>query len=276
MNRAEHASSLDPELRFPRASRYHPGWIRAGASGGANALWLAEWLAEAIELRPGMRVLDLGCGRAMSSVFLHREFGAQVWAVDLWHSASENLQRIRDAGVDHSVFPIHADARFLPFAAGFFDAIVSIDAFVYFGTGDLYLLDLARFVRPGGVIAIAGAGLTSELDASVPDHMGEWWEPSHWCLHSADWWRRHWQRTGVLDAELADTLPGGWRLWLQWQRTVSPGNSSEIAALEADAGRHLAYVRVVGRRTERSIDEPIVSISPRYVPRPLFRRQTKS
>jgi SAM-dependent methyltransferase len=35
-------------------------------------------LAEAIELRPGMRVLDLGCGRAMSSVFLHREFGAQV------------------------------------------------------------------------------------------------------------------------------------------------------------------------------------------------------
>jgi SAM-dependent methyltransferase len=262
---------LDPEVRFPRASRYDPDWVLASASGGANALWLAEWLAEAIELRAGMRVLDLGCGRAMSSVFLHREFGAQVWAVDLWHSASENLQRVRDAGVDHSVFPIHADARSLPFAAEFFDAIVSIDAFVYFGTDDLYLIDLARFVRPGGAIGIAGAGLTRELDVSVPDHLREWWEPGHGCLHSADWWRRHWQRTGVLDTELADTLPDGWELWLQWQRTASPNNTPEITALEADAGRHLAYVRAVGRRTEQPIDDPIVSIPPRYESRPLLR-----
>ena len=30
--------------RFPRASTYHPDWVRDGASGGANALWLTEWL----------------------------------------------------------------------------------------------------------------------------------------------------------------------------------------------------------------------------------------
>lgn len=64
--------------RFPRASRYNPEWILAGVSGGANPLWLAEWLSGAMDLRPGMRVLDLGCGRALSSIFLHREFGVQV------------------------------------------------------------------------------------------------------------------------------------------------------------------------------------------------------
>jgi cyclopropane fatty-acyl-phospholipid synthase-like methyltransferase len=36
-----------------------------------------------MDLKPSMRVLDLGCGRAMSSIFLHREFDVQVWAVDL-------------------------------------------------------------------------------------------------------------------------------------------------------------------------------------------------
>jgi cyclopropane fatty-acyl-phospholipid synthase-like methyltransferase len=46
-----------------------------------------------------MRVLDLGCGRALSSIFLRKEFEVEVWAVDLWFSASENLQRIRDADV---------------------------------------------------------------------------------------------------------------------------------------------------------------------------------
>jgi hypothetical protein len=30
--------------RFPRASKYHPDWVLAGASGGANPLWLTEWL----------------------------------------------------------------------------------------------------------------------------------------------------------------------------------------------------------------------------------------
>jgi len=88
--------------RFPRSSRYHREWISASVSGGANALWLTEWLASALDLRPGMRVLDLGCGRAASSIFLHREFGVQVWATDLWFSASESLQRIRDAGVENT------------------------------------------------------------------------------------------------------------------------------------------------------------------------------
>src|SRR5438067_12926992 len=148
--------------RFPRASGYHPEWVLASVSGGANALWLTEWLCESLDLRPGMRVLDLGCGRAMSSIFLRREFGVQVWATDLWFNPAENLQRIRDAGVEDGVFPIHADARTLPFAAEFFDAIVSIDSFFYYGTDDLYLHYLARLVKPGGPLGIAQAGLMAE------------------------------------------------------------------------------------------------------------------
>src|SRR5215471_13154568 len=173
--------------RFPRASNYNPEWLRASASGGANSLWLAEWLAEAVDLKPGMRVLDLGCGRAASSIFLHREFGVQVWATDLWFSASENLRRIRDSGIADGVFPIHSDARSLPFADNFFDAVVSLDSFPYFGTDDTYLNYIARFVRPAGSLGIAGAGLMREIDGPVPDHLREWWEPIMWCLHSSEW-----------------------------------------------------------------------------------------
>jgi cyclopropane fatty-acyl-phospholipid synthase-like methyltransferase len=260
--------------RFPRSSTYDPGWVIAGASGGANPLWLAEWLTEAMDLRPGMRVLDLGCGRAMSSIFLCREFGVRVWATDLWFSASENLQRIRDAGLDDSVFPIHADARALPFASGFFDAIVSIDSFVYYGTDDTYLNYLARFVKPTGAIGIAGAGLTQEMDA-VPDHLKSWWEPGMWCLHSAGWWKGHWERTGIVAVDVADTMTDGHQAWLEWQRAVSPDNRVEIDAIEADRGRQIGYVRVAGRRrSDAVLDEPIVSISTTYVKKPLLREAT--
>lgn len=259
--------------RFPRASCYHPDWVLASIGGASNPLWLTEWLCEGLDLRPGMRVLDLACGRAASSVFLRREFDVQVWAADLWFSPSENLQRVRDAGVEDGVFPIHADARSLPFAADFFDAVVSIDSFMYFGTDDRFIPSLARFVKPGGQIGIALSGLTYEMADSVPDHLRDWWtQYQPWGFHSADWWARHWGRSGVIDVEVADMLADGWRFWLEWLRQVLPDNAVAISTLEADAGRHLGYVRAVGRRRAGvPITDPVVSLPPRYEQKPLLR-----
>ena len=263
--------------RFPRSSRYHPEWQIASVSGGANALWLTEWLAETLDLRPGLRVLDLGCGRAASSIFLRREFEVQVWAVDLLISVSENIQRIRDAGVEDGVFPIHADARALPFAEGFFDVIVSIDSFYYYGTDDLYLNYLARFVKPGGRLGIAGAGLMREIEGPLPEHLRAWWTPDLWCLHSASWWRRHWERTGILDIEVADTMPDGWQRWLDWHRVVAPDNAVEIQALEADRGDYLGYARLVGRRRGDAIlGDHVVSLPAQYTKKPMLRNEGSS
>ena len=254
--------------RFPRASAYHPEWIAASVSGGANPLWLASGM----DLRPGMRVLDLGCGRAMSSIFLHREYGVQVWAVDLMFSASENLQRIEDAGAGEGVFPLQADARSLPFAAEFFDAIISIDSYFYYGTDDLYLSSLARFLKPGGQLGIAGAGMLQEMNGTVPEHLKAWWTPDLWCLHTAAWWQQHWGRTGLLDVEIADSLADGWKLWLDWHLAIAPDNAPEIEALKVDAGRYLGYVRAIGRRRLGvEIEAPILSIPTTYTKAPLLR-----
>ena len=227
--------------RFPRSAKYNPAWVMANASGGANSLWITEWLTEALELRPGMRVLDLGCGRACSSIFLHREFGVQVWATDLWFSAAENIQRIRDAGADDGVFPFHADARSLPFAPDFFDAIISIDSFPYYGTDALYMN--------------CGAGVTHEIVGPLPEHLREWWTGELWAFHSADWWRQHWERSGIVDVELAETMPEGWKHWVAWHYAIAPDNAVEIKAIEEDAGRTLGYVRIVARRKPAKLEE---------------------
>jgi len=259
--------------RFPRAAKYNPEWIMASVSGAANSLWMTEWLCEALDLRPGMRVLDLGCGRAASSIFMCREFGVQVWATDLWFSASENLQRIRDASVEEGVFPVHADARSLPFSAEFFDAVVCIDSFMYYATDDLYLNYLARFLKPEGSIGLAGAGMMREVEGSVPEHLRAWWTPDVWCLHSASWWRRHWERTGLIDIDRADTLPDGWQFWLAWIKAIAPDNAAEIKALEADRGSHLGQIRVVGhRRRDAKVPDHIVSLPEQYTKKPLLRR----
>src|SRR3954451_24074357 len=130
---------------FPRAAGDDPEWMIANLMG-PNVIWLTEALTEVLDLRHEMRLLDMGCGRAVSSIFLAREFGVQVWATDLWIGATEHSLRIRDPELEDRIFPNHADARSLPFAGEFFDAIVSLDSYPYYGTDALYLNYLAHFV----------------------------------------------------------------------------------------------------------------------------------
>jgi cyclopropane fatty-acyl-phospholipid synthase-like methyltransferase len=65
-----------------------------------------------------------------------------VTACDLWVSVEELEAVFREAGVERSVTAVNADVRHLPFADDQFDAIVSIDAFEYFGT-DVHLFTRA-------------------------------------------------------------------------------------------------------------------------------------
>ena len=84
--------------------------------------------------------------------------------------------------------------------------------------------------------------------------------------------RRHWERAGIMDVELADSLPNGWELWRDWHLAIAPDNVAEIQALEADRGRYLGYVRLVGRRpADIKLEEPIVSVPKQYSKKPLLR-----
>src|SRR5258706_16388307 len=96
------------EELFPRSRQYDLEWVLANHMG-PNVLWLTESLTNVLDLARRSRVLDLGCGRALSSIFLAREFGVQVWAADLWTSPTENLERIRAAGLEGEVFPLRME-----------------------------------------------------------------------------------------------------------------------------------------------------------------------
>ena len=212
-----------------------------------------------MELKPGMRVLDMGCGKALSSIFLAREFGVQVWANDLWISASENWQRIREAGLENQVYPIHAEARSLPYAEEFFDAIVSLDSYHYYGTDDLYFRYIRRLVRRGGQIGIVVPGLMKDFEGAVPEHLtrprqsgGDFWYEDCWSFHTVNWWRNHWAHSDGANVETADTLADGWRWWLKFEKACAEASTnifpSDVETLEADVGEYIGFVRLVASR----------------------------
>ncbi len=239
---------------FPRSAKYDPEWVIENAMG-PNVLWLTESLTQVMDLKPGMRILDMGCGKAISSIFLAKEFDLQVWAVDLWIAPSENWRRINQLELGNQVFPIHAEARALPFAEQFFDAVLSMDAYHYFGTDDLYLgSHFAQLVKPEGQIGIVVPGLAQEWPtAAIPTHLEPYWNFEMNSLHSPDWWRRHWAGSGLVSVELADMIPDGWKHWLTAalvlaERESGQGYEEEAEMLRLDDGRNLGFTRMVARR----------------------------
>ena len=249
---------MKPE--FPRSAKYDPDWMMDNQMG-PNALWLMEWLCEALSLAPGMRVLDLGCGKAMTSIFLAREFGVQVYAADLWMSPDHNWRRAVEASVADLVCPIKAEAHALPFAQGFFDAVVSVDAYQYFGTDELYIDYLSRFVRPNGSLGVVVVGLMQEPGATPPAHLTEpqsngkvFWESSCRSFKTAEFWRTLWSGSPMAADVAAATQPDGWRHWRDFERALSAAGKnifpSDAEALDKDQGRYLGFIRLTARRTD--------------------------
>lgn len=220
---------------------------------GPHPLWLLEDLARDLDLRPGMRVLDLGSGKGATSVFLAREYGVQVWAVDLWVSPEEAAATFEAQGVADQVTALQAEAHALLFAAGTFDAIVCIDAYEYFGTADGYLAYLTKFLKPGGQLGIATPAMKTEIRelGRIPAHIKQCvgWEAIAW--HTAEWWRFQWAITELVDVTSARLQESGWQDWLLWAQVCAEHTgqpSSTIAMLTADQGEYLSFALVTARK----------------------------
>ena len=160
--------------QFPLSSKYDHNWLVKNCFG-SNPLWLTEWLCSDIKFESGMRVLDLGCGTAKSSIFLAKEFGLEVWATDLWVDSTDNYKDISTFSLQDKIFPLKADARELPFSFAYFDAIISIDAMQYFGTDMLYLPYIIQFLKPNGLLGFASPGMTKEFENGIPELLEPMW-----------------------------------------------------------------------------------------------------
>lgn len=236
--------------RFPLSKKYDFEWMCKNEMG-PNSVWLMEFLTEKIDLKPKIRVLDLGCGMAMSSIFLAREFDLQVWAADLWIDPSDNYKRIKEANLSDKVYPIKAKAHQLPFAEGYFDLILSVDAYHYFGTDELYFLYINKYLKKNGYIGIIVPGFKEEPNR-IPVELREVWKNEYFSFHSTRWWENHLKKTDLVDIKVADHLKDAWSIWMKWEKELQKSGLSkrngDKELLLADKGKNLTFPRIIAQK----------------------------
>jgi SAM-dependent methyltransferase len=101
------------------------------------------------------RVLEGGCGTGYQARICSERYGWEMYPLDL---SREGLRYARQMGLDRLV---QADLRALPYKAGSFDLVMSLDAMVYLEKGEEYgaLRELARVLAPGGLLVLRSAAL---------------------------------------------------------------------------------------------------------------------
>lgn len=166
------------------------------------------------------RTLDLGCGYALTSLFIANETGAKcVYAFDLWIPATENYRRIRGSGLEDTIIPIHGDAMDMPFAEDYFDSIISVDAYHYFGCREgVFAEKILPFVKENGYVMIAVPGLREQPQGDLKQLFETWAEGEDSGLFkTASWWEN--LLTGEcgdccrIDVKEAECYDIAWQEW---------------------------------------------------------------
>lgn len=202
-----------------RTEKYKEFFTKDYMMGPNSVRLLDEMLTYVPEETLCGRILDLGCGMAITSLFLARETAAEsVFATDLWISATENLNSIRKWGEEKRMIPIHAEASELPYADGFFDAVVSVDAYHYFGCRDGFFAEkILPLIKPGGYALIAIPGVKEESDRANA-LMKEWLGEDVETFHSGSWWKNHIKQgaealsVAVYESKCFDLI---WKEWFE-------------------------------------------------------------
>lgn len=202
-------------------------------------------LAQVAELRPGMRVLDVGGGLGGPARLLAREFGVSVEVIDITGPLCEGGRLLSEAlGLADRVTFHVGDALAMPYPSAAFDVAWTQHSGMHIGDKAALYAEIHRVLRPGGTLAMheVVAGTTSPPCYPVP------WARD--AAHSLLWPAEQLHMV-IIDAGFATRA---WRdesavalTWLAAQRGATPATS--VAAglnlrllFEADAGAMVGNV----------------------------------
>jgi sterol 24-C-methyltransferase len=157
------------EIGWGRSFHFAP--LRRGESLDAAVKRYEELLSDKLGLRPGMRVIDLGCGVGGPMRHIARTSGAHVTGVNINGYQIDKARRYtRREDLEHRCELIEADFLHVPRPDASFDAAYAIEATCHAPDKVSVFSEVARLLRPGAPFAVCEWCTTALHDDGRPEH----------------------------------------------------------------------------------------------------------
>ena len=215
---------------------------------GPNPVKLEEELLIHHKIPEGSVVCDLGSGQGLTSVFLAKEYGFIVYAADLWSDPEENRKFFDRMGLSREqIIPVKADANNLPFEKNFFDAVVSVDSYNYFGRDPYYLDDkLLPFVKKDGYIYIAVPGMKKDCHDHLPKELLFSWTPEQLdYMHDIEYWSDMVGKCKDAEVVSVKEMESNEEVWADWLMQDNEYAVGDRKAMEAGGGKYLNFISII-------------------------------
>ncbi len=208
---------LDPGA-YPEVASYSWEEIYGhGENMAPGGLYLAPRMTRSMNLKEGDIVLDIGCGRGDSAIFLAKHFGVTTVCFDLWVSSELLSRKVSREGYRHAVFPLDLDAtQDLPFPNDYFDALFCMQALHSFDANPDVLRSLIRHLKPGGRFVAGGTCFNEEpANGGLSEiyRRTDGWDAEYEKYHSPPWWKEAFEATRLIDVVECCELPEGLIMW---------------------------------------------------------------
>ncbi len=236
-------------MKYEKSERYLTPALMAKIMG-PNPVKLTEELLIDCKIPENARIMDLGSGQGLTSVFMAKEYGYTVYAADLWSDPEENRKFFREMGLsDQQIIPVKADATALPFEKEFFDGVVSTDSYNYFGRDKDYLDKcLLPFVKKGGYIYITVPGMKKDLHDNLPPELLLSWTPEQLdYIHDIAYWQ---EIVAASSAEVVTVyeMESNDEVWADWLKQDNEYAAGDRKTMEAGGGKYLNFIGIVLRK----------------------------
>jgi sterol 24-C-methyltransferase len=128
--------------------------------------------ASLIGLRPGMTVLDVGCGVGGPAREIARFTGCHVVGITInARQVARAVELTAEAGLSDRCTFIQGDYLALPFPEASFDAAYAIEATVHAPDLAACYAGIAKVLKPGAIFGLSEWVLTTGYDPSNPEHI---------------------------------------------------------------------------------------------------------
>ena len=157
------------EFGWGRSFHFAP--LKEGASFEEAIADHQHCLGEAMGLKPGMNVLDVGCGVGGPQRSIAERFGVSVVGLNISeYQLRKCAEYNRGAGLDHACTVVHGDFLAMPLADRSFDAAYHVEAITHSPDKTAAFAEVHRVLRPGGVFTGYDWCITPLFNRDDPEH----------------------------------------------------------------------------------------------------------